>query len=34
MRERAARLGGVLHVQSAPGEGTSVSIYATTVARV
>jgi signal transduction histidine kinase len=34
MRERAARLGGVLHVQSAPGEGTCVSIYATTVARV
>ena len=34
MREHAAQLGGVLHVQSAPGEGTCVSIYATTVARV
>jgi signal transduction histidine kinase len=33
IRERVARLGGVLHVQSAPGEGTCVSIYATTVAR-
>jgi signal transduction histidine kinase len=34
MRERVARLGGVLHVRSTPGEGTCVSVYATTVARV
>jgi signal transduction histidine kinase len=34
IRERVARLGGVLHVQSAPGEGTCVSIYASPVPRV
>jgi signal transduction histidine kinase len=28
LRERVARLGGVLHLQSAPGQGTCVSIYA------